>query len=94
MHLGAIGFLGYCKYTLEKNPNLEYVPVLHANTSSLESHFSLTRWYDADTTSKYESTFNIAGNEKSMKQVKRNPLYPTNSEVYIKHKILTGHKCK
>ena len=78
MHIGTIGFLGYCKYMLEKNLYLEYVPVLHANTSSIESHFSLMRCYDADTPSKYESTFNIADNEKSMKQLERNPMYPTN----------------
>ena len=77
---------------LEKNHSLEYVPVLHANTSSLESHFSLMKWYDSDTPSKYDSTFNIADNEKSMKQLERNPMYPTNSEVYIEHTILTGHK--
>ena len=26
LHLGAIEFLGYCKYMLEKNPNLKYSP--------------------------------------------------------------------
>ena len=83
MHLGAIGFLGYCKFILQKNPNLEYTPMLHANTSSLESHFSLMMWYDADIPSKYESTFNISDNEKSLEQLERNPMYPTNSEVYI-----------
>ena len=71
MHLGAIGFLGYCKYMLEMNPDLKCIPVLRANTSSLQSDFSLMRWYDADTPGKYESTFNIVDNEKWMNHLQK-----------------------
>ena len=51
------------------------------------------RWYDTDTPGKYESTFNIAGNEKYMKHLKKNTMYPTNTEGYITHKTITGKKC-
>ena len=94
MHLGCIGFLGYCKYMLKTNHNLVYVPVLHANTSSLESHFSLMRWHHADTPAKYETTFNIADNEKSMKIMERNPMYLPNKENYKAHTCITGEKSK
>ena len=52
MHLGCIGFLGYCKCRIKTNHNIFYIPVLHANTSSLESHLSLMRWHHADTPAK------------------------------------------
>ena len=51
MHLGCIGFLGYCKYMLKTNHNLVYVPVIHAKKSSLESNFSLMRCHHVDTLS-------------------------------------------
>ena len=49
MFLGSLGFLGYCKYMLNTYPKLQFIIALHSNTSSIESHFSLMRWYGADT---------------------------------------------
>ena len=62
MHLGALGYIEYCKYMLEKYPEIKYIPTLHSNTSSLESHFSLMRWYKAETPEKYEKSVNIIDN--------------------------------
>ena len=54
IRLGVIGFLEYSKYLLFKYHHVEFIPCLHSNTSSLEAHFSLMRWYGADTASNYE----------------------------------------
>ena len=94
MHLGCIGFLGYCKYMLDKYKSLHYIPILHANTSSLESHFSLMRWHHADTPAKYEATFNIADNKKLMNIMERNPLYISHKEHYTAHRNITGDSYK
>ena len=77
---------------LEKYTDLEYIPSLHSNTSSLEAHFSLMLCYGADTPSIYESTLNIVDNEKSMKILKSNPMYDPHEERYIQSKSLTGYK--
>ena len=43
LFLGVLGFIGYCKYILGKYAHIHFVPVMHSNTSSIESHFSLMR---------------------------------------------------
>ena len=92
MHLGALGYIGYCKYMLDKYPEVKYIPSLHSNTSSLEAHFSLMRWYKADTPEKYEKTVNIIDNEKSMKMLESNPMYDPQKEIYLQSISLTGDR--
>ena len=41
MMSSVMGFYGYSQYMLNNYPNVSFVPALHSNTSSLESHFSL-----------------------------------------------------
>ena len=59
---GICGFIEYAKYILENYDHVMYIPFIHSNTSSLESHFSLMQFLSADTPSKYIQTVNIADN--------------------------------
>ena len=92
MHLGEFGFLGYAEYILDNCPDVYYVPVLHSNTSSLEAHFSLMRWYGADTASKYSFSVNIVDNQKSMSRLKANGMYDPHEERFVKKISLTGNR--
>ena len=64
LQLETIVFLEYSNYLLFNYPQVEFIPCLHSNTSSLEAHSSLMCWYGADTASNYENTFNIVDNNK------------------------------
>ena len=90
MNLGAIGYIEYSRYILAKYLEIEYIPSLHSNTSSLEAHFSLMYWHKADTPEKYEKTVNIVENEKSMNLMASNHMYDSHQETYLQSKRLTG----
>ena len=92
LFLGSLGFIQYCKYMLDKYPNIHFIAVLFSNTSSIESHFSLMRWLGADTPKSYEANFNFADNKKSMKRLKNNPMYEAHEEKGIRNTSLYGDK--
>ena len=50
------------------------------------------RWLGADNPQKYESSFNIADNENSMKRLKNNPMYEAHEEKGKKLTSLYGDK--
>ena len=75
-----------------KYPHVDFISVLHPNTSSIESHFSLIRWLGANNPLKYECTFNYVDNEKSMKCLKGNPMYEAHEETSIPRATIYGDK--
>ena len=79
---------------LRKCPDLKYIPVLHSNTSSIESQFILMRFMKADTSNKYELLVNVEDNQSEMKKMKENPMYDPHEERYTKHQPLTVTKQK
>ena len=75
-------------------PNVKFVPFCHSNTSSLDSPFSLMQFYGADTTARYEHTFNIDDKEKSMDMMASNNMYERNADYSIDDSTLTGKRYK
>ena len=80
---GICGFIEYAKYILENYYHVMYIPFIHSNTSSLESHFSLMQFLSADTPSKYMNTVNIADKSRAMNVFVNNKMYEGNKEEYI-----------
>ena len=91
---GICGFIEYAKYILDHYDHVKYIPFIHSNTSSLEAHFSLMRFLNADTPSKYRRTVNIADNSSAMDIFVGNKMYEGNKEEYIENNNLTGAKLK
>ena len=91
---GICGFIEYAKYILENYDHVMYIPFIHSNTSSLESHFSLMRFLKADTPSKYIRTVNIADNSRAMNIFVGNKMYEGNKEAYMENDNLTGANLK
>ena len=83
MLLSVMGFHDYCAYMFEKYCHILYIPALHSNQSSIESHFSLMRFHGADNPERYESMFNVVDNEKSMLRMTNNPMYEHHEEKYV-----------
>ena len=86
MCLGISGFIEYSKFILENYNFVKHVNVFHTNTSSLEAHFSLMRFYKADTPQGYSGTTHFVDKEQAMKIFVGNKMYETNEETQIMDK--------
>jgi len=77
LQLGIRGFFEYARIVLNMDSDYApfYVPIIHANQSTLEAFFSKVRAMEKDTASKYEASVGMMDWSKTAMFLKNNKMY-------------------